>query len=241
MNKRILLAVISTAVFASATAQATEPASKEENIGVGAGAIVGAAAGGPVGLIIGAAIGAKIGDEFGSRNDQIDTLNHSVDSSNQKVIDLRATVDSLNSDIDRMGGELQQLRETGHPELAELMYAGVATDLLFRTDEHQLANTTGERVAELARALATMPDVYVQLDGFADERGDETYNQTLSMKRTEHVRDLLVAEGVAAERIKLVGHGESPAVDQNADSYALERRVSMTLFIETTPALASTP
>ena len=44
-------------------------------------------------------------------------------------------------------------------------------DLLFRTDEYALADTTGGRFASLASTLASMPDIRVQLDGFADERG----------------------------------------------------------------------
>ena len=52
-----------------------------------------------------------------------------------------------------------------------LMQAGIEMDLLFRTDEYALADTTGDRLAALARDVAQMRDIRVQLDGFADERG----------------------------------------------------------------------
>jgi outer membrane protein OmpA-like peptidoglycan-associated protein len=55
------------------------------------------------------------------------------------------------------------------------------------------------------------------------------------------VRDILVANGVAESRIKLAAHGESPAADANVDSYALERKVSLTLFVEVAPSFASNP
>ena len=45
-------------------------------------------------------------------------------------------------------------------------------DLLFRTDEAALADTTGSRLYELATTLAAMPGIRVQLDGFADELHD---------------------------------------------------------------------
>ena len=64
-------------------------------------------------------------------------------------------------------------------------------DLLFRTDEAVLADSTGIRLQELATTLATMPDIHLQLDGFADERGDESYNQDLSRQRVEFVRPSL--------------------------------------------------
>ena len=47
----------------------------------------------------------------------------------------------------------------------------------------------------------------------------------------EFVRDQLVAAGIHPSRIQVTAHGEAPAQDASADSYALERRVSMTLFI----------
>ena len=86
-----------------------------------------------------------------------------------------------------------------------------------------------------------MPEVNVQLDGFADERGDAAYNQHLSEKRVAHVKDVLVANGVPAARIKVAAHGESPAPDASVDSYALERKVSLTLFVEDQRSFAATP
>jgi outer membrane protein OmpA-like peptidoglycan-associated protein len=112
------------------------------------------------------------------------------------------------------------------------MQAGIEMDLLFRTDEHALSDTTGNRLATLARDVAQMRDLRVQLDGFADERGDADYNLELSQKRVEFVRDQLVAAGIEPSRIRATAHGEVPAQDSSADSYALERRVSLTLYID---------
>jgi outer membrane protein OmpA-like peptidoglycan-associated protein len=86
-----------------------------------------------------------------------------------------------------------------------------------------------------------MPGIQIQLDGFADERGNAAYNQKLSRKRVEFVRRQLIARGVDASRIGIAAHGESKAVDNEVDSFALERRVSMTLFIDQAPAFAANP
>ena len=83
--------------------------------------------------------------------------------------------------------------------------------------------------------------MFVQLDGFADERGNADYNQQLSGKRAEHVKNVLIMGGVSPTRIKIAAHGESPATDENIDSYAFERRVSLTLYIEDTPSFAANP
>lgn len=229
------------ACLAAGPAVAADKASKQETIGVGVGATVGALAGGPVGLVIGAAIGARIGDEFHRKNEQVETLAGSLQDSGTRIEELESNVDALNEDIDALGSDLQRTRALGRPEMLSLLQSGIEMDLLFRTDEHVLADSTGSRLAELAASLAAMPDIHVQLDGFADERGDTAYNQDLSSRRAEYVRDLLTASGIALDRIEVTAHGESAAADDTVDSYALERKVRLTLFVKDTPSFASNP
>ena len=74
-----------------------------------------------------------------------------------------------------------------------------------------------------------------------DERGDEDYNLKLSEHRVEFIRDQLIAAGVHPSRIQVAAHGEAPAQDATDDSYALERRVSLTLFIDDSQSFAQNP
>jgi len=231
---RYTLTVITiTAILATGPALADQ-ASKEENVGVGTGAIIGGIAGGPVGFIVGAAIGAKIGDTMHHKNEEIDSLSASLDDSRDQVA-------LLHDDIDSLGAQLERTEQLAQPEAVSLLQAGIAMDLLFRTDEHTLADTTGARLAELAGMLSTMPDIQIQLDGFADERGDEDYNLVLSQKRVEFVREQLVAAGIEPSRIHVAAHGEAPAQDDTPDSFALERRVNMTVFISNSQSVAANP
>jgi outer membrane protein OmpA-like peptidoglycan-associated protein len=231
----IILATLATmSIIAGSPAAAATKSSKEEAIGIGSGALIGAAAGGPVGFIIGAAIGAKLGDTIDRKNDRLDGLEVTLDDS-------RNTVALLEGDVDSLSGEVERLRNVSRPELVSLMQAGIAMDLLFRTDESALADTTGDRLAQLAGTLASMADIRIQLDGFADERGNEEYNFELSEKRVEFVREQFVAAGVHPNRISVSAHGESVAQDETTDSFALERRVSVKLFIDDAPAVASNP
>ena len=216
-------------------------ASREESIGFGAGGVIGAAAGGPVGFILGAAIGATLGDTLHGKDAEIaslDALNRDADIS---VHALRRDVDTLTSELDASISALDRLERAAHPELVSLMQAGVDLDLLFRTDEHSLLPDTDRRLAELAMRVATMPRVQIHLDGFADERGDSTYNQRLSEKRVAYVRDRLVAAGIDPARISEIAHGEVQAVEPTGDSYALERRVSLRVFIGEPTSLALNP
>ena len=240
MRKTIsAITVLSLVAMAPLAAQAA--ASKQERIGVGAGAIVGAAAGGPVGLIIGAAIGAGIGDNMQRKSEEIDSLSAELAASRTEVVKLERDMSRMDRNLDTLSAELQRLQRYASPEIASLLQAGIAMDLLFRTDEAVLADTTGGRLHELATTLASMPAIRVQLDGFADERGDADYNQQLSEQRVNFIRDQLVAAGVDATRISATAHGESPAQDASVDSYALERRGSLKLYTDDVTSFAANP
>jgi outer membrane protein OmpA-like peptidoglycan-associated protein len=224
MRNTIIAVVTAASILFAAPSQAAGKASRQENIGVGSGAVIGALAGGPVGFVIGAALGAKVGHTMHEKNEQIVRLQASVDDSNQTVASLERNIDQLSSQIER-------------PELVSLLQAGIAMDLLFRTDEAVLVDVTGDRLAQLAGTIVKMPDIQIKLDGFADARGDAGYNLALSERRVEFIRDQFVAAGV----ISVSAHGESPAQDESLDSYALERKVSIKLFIDEQPSMASNP
>lgn len=239
-NSLIITALVASTLATPGFATAAS-ASKEEKVGVGAGATIGAIAGGPVGLIIGAAIGAKIGDEFYQRNDEIDVLGASLNTSKSQTEGLHDDVDSLNRSVDQLTSDLQQMQEVARPELLALLQAGIEMDLLFRTGEDVLASETGGRLQQLAASLASMHDVRIQLDGFADERGDESYNQELSARRVQNVREILVASGIEPSRINISAHGEAPVDDKSLDSFALQRKVSLTLYVGDEQSFAANP
>ena len=239
---RKLITAISLAALASVPqVHAAESASKEELVGVGSGAIIGAVAGGPFGFVFGAAIGAKLGDSIHEKNQDIDGLRSSLDAKDTEVNRLQAAIRGARKSNDELGDEVRRLQSLAQPELVDLMQAGIAMDLLFRTDEAVLTDMTGSRLNELAGALASMPNVQIQLDGFADERGDDEYNLALSEQRVDFVRDQLMQAGIPGDRINTRAHGESIAQDGSIDSLALERRVTLKLFLSENEAVASTP
>ncbi len=229
---RYTITLASVAILAVTSQSAMAAASKEENIGVGTGAIVGSLAGGPVGFVIGAALGAKLGDTMHKKSERIEVLGDSLQDS-------RRSAEKLERGIDALTGELSQLQSQSLPELKSLMQAGIDMDLLFRTGESALTDATGGRLQQMAAILAGMPAVRIHLDGFADERGDAVYNRALSERRAEFVRAVFIAAGVQAQRISTSAHGESAAQSPDLDSYALERRVSVKLFIDKTSSVAS--
>ncbi|MDH3756669.1 MAG: OmpA family protein [Gammaproteobacteria bacterium] len=239
--RKTITAITALALITVPPLAAQAAASKKETIGVGAGAIVGAAAGGPVGLIVGAAVGAYLGDNIHQKDGEIQTLTVELAASRSEVVGLEGDIGRMDRDIDTLSAELQRMQRYSSQEMISLLEAGIVMELLFRTDEAVLADSTGSRLHQLATTLAAMPAIRVQLDGFADERGEERYNQQLSEQRVNFIRDQLIAAGVEASRVTATAHGESPAQDDNVDSYALERRVSLKLYTDDVTSFAANP
>ena len=75
----------------------------------------------------------------------------------------------------------------------------------------------GESLAQIASVAAELQadaDVrLVEVQGHADERGDEAYNLELTRARAENVIDALVRHGVARSRLRGVGYGARCAAD----------------------------
>lgn len=67
----------------------------------------------------------------------------------------------------------------------------------------------------------------VVLEGHTDSIGSSEYNQDLSERRAESVRRYLVDHGVASERIRSVGYGETRPIADNRtpEGRAINRRV----------------
>lgn len=66
----------------------------------------------------------------------------------------------------------------------------------------------------------------VVIEAHCDERGTTTYNQRLSQKRADSVKNYLIKNGVKGVKIKSIGYGESKpvALGHDEESWAKNRR-----------------
>jgi OOP family OmpA-OmpF porin len=80
---------------------------------------------------------------------------------------------------------------------------------------------------EALRLLTDHADIHVTLEGHASSEGTEQYNQALSERRATAVKNFLVSNGVAADRLTIKGFGEDRPVADNATEAGrrLNRRV----------------
>jgi putative exosortase-associated protein (TIGR04073 family) len=88
-------------------------------------------------------------------------------------------------------------------------------DMLFAVGSAQLTNAAASRLRDVARVLRASPDAPIAISGHTDATGDELYNRDLSLKRAVTVRNYLVRQGVAPERIEVAGYGDSIPIASN--------------------------
>jgi outer membrane protein OmpA-like peptidoglycan-associated protein len=88
-----------------------------------------------------------------------------------------------------------------------------------------------ERLTEIGRALAKVPDRHILIEGHTDSDGAASYNLELSRLRAESVRSVLVAGGVGPDRVETHGYGKTRPVASNASAAgkAQNRRVEIVL------------
>ena len=113
--------------------------------------------------------------------------------------------------------------------------ARVELQVNFDFDRSEVKPEYFAEIEEVTDFMAQYPDVVVTLEGHTDSQGTEEYNEGLSQRRADAVRDVMVGRfGVGASRITTVGYGESQPVASNETSAgrAQNRRV-ITVIIQT--------
>jgi OOP family OmpA-OmpF porin len=63
--------------------------------------------------------------------------------------------------------------------------------------------------------MGANPDVRVVITGHTDNVGSQEFNQTLSLKRAQAVKNWLVKKGIASNRMRTVGRGQNEPMSSN--------------------------
>ena len=114
-------------------------------------------------------------------------------------------------------------------------------DVLFDTGKAQLNPGAARKLDQLAQFLADHPERRVQIDGFTDSVGTESYNQSLSQQRADAVKSALVTRGIDPTRIESQGYGKGFPVADNADAGGrqMNRRVEVVIGAENGASIAA--
>ena len=135
--------------------------------------------------------------------------------------------DQATEEAVRLKAEVDQLKATPTPR-GLVMTLG---DVLFDTGRAELNPGAGRKLDPLAQFLNEHKDRRVQIDGFTDSVGTDSYNEQLSRRRADAVKSALLSRGVDASRIGTEGYGKAYPVANNNDSGGrqLNRRVEVVI------------
>jgi outer membrane protein OmpA-like peptidoglycan-associated protein len=111
------------------------------------------------------------------------------------------------------------------------MVLTLSGSVLFASGKSSLLPSAQAKLGQVASVLANQDkDVHhLVVEGYTDAQGSDEFNQKLSEKRAEAVRDYLVSHGISQDRVSAKGLGESnPIADNNtAEGRANNRRVEI--------------
>ena len=99
----------------------------------------------------------------------------------------------------------------------------------FHYDTAELTQDAMNILDGVARTLLGHSQIRLEVAGHTDSSGEDVYNQDLSQRRAEAVRDYLTSKGVSANMLGAHGYGEESPVESNATAAgrAENRRVEL--------------
>src|SRR5690606_14060681 len=86
--------------------------------------------------------------------------------------------------------------------------------IYFATDSAEILRRSYPIIDAVAATLAGNPQItLIEVQGHADERGQDEYNLSLTRDRAASVVEALVQRGVARDRLRSAGYGETCPVN----------------------------
>src|SRR5579863_7627655 len=103
------------------------------------------------------------------------------------------------------------------------------SDVLFDTGSYTLKPGAREKLAKISGIVLAHPGLNLQIEGHTDSVGTDEFNQQLSERRADSVRDFLAEQGVPGSAITARGFGKTQPVASNdtAEGRQRNRRVEL--------------
>jgi len=110
----------------------------------------------------------------------------------------------------------QAMRDLGAQETNLEIKVDLPADVLFDFDKADIRPDAAAALSKLATIIRAQPKGRTRIEGHTDSKGDDAYNQKLSERRAESVKNWLVTkEGLDGARMTTKGWGETKPVAPN--------------------------
>jgi outer membrane protein OmpA-like peptidoglycan-associated protein len=105
------------------------------------------------------------------------------------------------------------------------------SDVLFRSGSFELLPGARERLAKVSGIVLAYPSLRVAIEGHTDSVGSDDYNQQLSERRAQAVRDYFVQQGINSSAVEAKGYGKTEPIASNdtPEGRQQNRRVELIL------------
>ena len=208
MKKTFLIIVVGVLIMALLSCAGATRQQKGTATGAAIGGAIGAGVGQAIGrdtqgTLLGAGIGAALGGIAGNR------IGAYMDRQEQALRDAMAESDAVN---------IQRTQD--------VLMATFKGDIFFDFDSSTLKPGAYSEINRISNVLNNYLQTTIRVEGHTDSTGSEDYNQRLSEKRAESVKDALIKKAVDPRRIYAVGYGESQPISSDN---ATNRRVSIVI------------
>ena len=213
-NRFFATALVATSLV-SLSACVTDPNTGERKVsrtaigtagGAGLGYLLGDIIGGKTARIIGAGIGGAAGGVVGYKMDQ-------------QIKELKEQTAGTGVDVTQDGDYIK---------------VNLPNGVTFPVDSATITPTFKTTLDSIAQSLIQYPDSLIDVYGFTDNTGSESYNLQLSERRAKAVADYLIYKGVPSARIATKGFGEDPnyfvASNDTEEGRAMNRRVEIKIL-----------
>jgi peptidoglycan-associated lipoprotein len=112
--------------------------------------------------------------------------------------------------------------------------------VFFDYDKSEIREDAAAVLRPKVEILRASPQVQIQIQGHADERGSTEYNLALGNRRAEAVRQFLAGFGIAESRFSIISYGEERPLEmgQSEAAWSRNRRAQ---FVITAGANAINP
>ena len=105
------------------------------------------------------------------------------------------------------------------------------SDVLFDTGSYTLKPGAREKLAKISGIVLAHPGLNLQIEGHTDSVGADEFNQQLSERRADSVRDFLAEQGVPASSITAKGFGKTQPVASNDTPEGRQRNRRVELVV----------